>query len=341
VKEAGGQIFLGAKLTDLTPLPSGGAKLTFGDGGNVEVGQVLLNLPRSSLLSLPTLRNATPARTVKMEECVKFDIPKSFFPTDFPLGESLTKAYAFYEDAWWHTKLDKTEGQLPENAFLPVSTSAGIPIGIHFNDGPVRCAEPGQDCRGFLEVFYSPANETFFQDLRPSPMEPLGMIQEDEDTAGLLKKLHTAVMEATKPLFDAKGVEQPEAAPSMLVVGVWDRTGEGYTAPTKVYYSTDPSTPGGPDPLEKACGVPGLTDDEYRNSLLTPLPENTKIIVANNDWKAQSVESMFGDWAEESLLMAERGLLLQGFERPQWLDEDYYKAKVKPFVQTGSAEIVV
>lgn len=332
VEAAGGQLFLGAQLTDLEPLEGGGAKLTFGDQGSVDAKQLLLNLPRSSLLGLPTLRNATPARTVKMEECTKFDLPTSLFPPgSFELGKSLSKAYAFYEDAWWHTALNKTQGQLPTNAFEPVNTSVGIPIGIHFNDGPVRCNSPLQGCRGFLEVFYSTVNEDFFEDLKPSPNEPLGVLSEKQDNTGKLSRLHAAVMEATRPLFAEAGKAQPKDPPTLLVVGIWDRTGHGFTAPTKVMYSADPSTPGGPDPLEKACGVPGLTEDEYRSSLLMPVPGNKKILVANNDWIVCAIKNFQGDWAEESLLQAERGLRLSGFERPEWLDEDYYKAKIVAF----------
>jgi hypothetical protein len=332
VKATGGQLFLGTPLTDLKPLPEGGAQLIFGKKGSVLASHVLLNLPRSPLLSLPTLRKATSPRTVKMQQCVKFDVPSKFFPPgSFSLGKSLTKAYAFYEDAWWHTKINKTSGQLPENAFEPANTTEGIPIGIHFNDGPVRCAAPHQKCRGFLEVYYSTVNEDFFEDLRPSPQQPLGVLSAEEDSTSRLKKLHAAVMEATAGLFKSAGVTPPTDAPKMLVVGVWSRTGQGYTAPTKVYYSKDASTPGGPDPLEAACGVPGLTEEEYRQSMLMPLPGNPHILVANNDWVVSEVEKLDGDWAQESLLQAERGLRLQGFHAPHFLDEKYYATKVVAF----------
>lgn len=324
---SGGQLFIDANLTDLQALHSGEVRLKFGSQ-SVLTKMVLLNLPRASFLGLPSLRAATPSRTVQMAECVKFDTPTKFFPPgSFSLGKSLAKAYAFYKDAWWHNHLNLTVGQWPANAFEPVNTSEGIPIGIHWNDGPVRCHAPLQGCRGFLEVFYSAANEDFFEDLRPNDLEPLGILQ-GEGSAAKLKRLHAAVMEATKPLFENRSISQPEEPPTMLVVGIWDRTGHGYTAPTKVYYSLDSSTPGGADPLEKACGVSGLTDKEYRDSLLFPLPELKQVVLANNDWSAMPVEKMFGDWAEESLLQAERALHANGVPRPSWLDEDYYNLKV-------------
>ncbi|CAK9030015.1 Hypothetical protein SCF082_LOCUS19047 [Durusdinium trenchii] len=324
---SGGQLFMEANLTDVQALHSQEVRLVF-DTRAVLTKSVLLNLPRAPFLSLQSLRSDLPERTVQMANCVKFDVPTKFFPPgSFTLGKSLTKAYAYYADAWWHNHLNQTVGQWPENAFEPVNTSEGIPIGIHWNDGPVRCNAPLQGCRGFLEVFYSTTNEDFFEDLRPSDLQPLGILK-GKAAEAKLQRLHAAVMEATKPLFQKKSVAQPKEPPSMLVVGVWDRTGHGFTAPTKVYYSKDETTPGGPDPLEKACGVPGLTDKEYRDSLLFPHPDHKQIMLANNDWVAQPVEKMFGDWAEESLLQAERALHGSGLGRPAWLDEDYYNRKV-------------
>lgn len=328
IMAAGGELFLGANLTDVQP-QANGTQLVFGNE-KVHAKEVMLNLPRTPFLSLPSLRAATPNRTLSMAKCVKFDLPTSFFPAgSFQLGKSLSKAYAFYDDAWWISKLNQSAGQLPENAFMPVNTSEHIPVGIHFNDGPLRCDAERSNCRGFLEVYYSTVNdEDFFESLRPSTFEPLGTLTPEKDSTGKLPRLHAAVMEATKPLFEKKNATQPKDPPSLLVVGVWDRTGSGYTAPTKVYYSALPSTPGGSDPLEKACGVAGLTEKEYRDSIMFPVPGRTDISLANNDWVAQTTETMFGDWAEESLLQAERALRVKGFARPKWLDQDYYNRKV-------------
>lgn len=333
IRELGGKVFMGARLTDASLLPGGSdVELHFGDQV-VHAGTVLLNLPRQEVLKLPTLRAATPPRTVKAQECVKFDLPGKMFPPgkSLQLGNSLTKAYAFYEDAWWHNRLNRTVGQWPANAFVPMNTSEGIPIGIHFNDGPVRCEAPLKGCRGFLEVFYAPAEETFFEGLRPDANHPMGVLAAADDALGKLAKLHRAVMEATAPIFKEVAVAPPTDAPTLLVVGVWDRAGEGYTAPTKVYYSTAADVPGGPDPLERACGVPGLTEAEYRQSMLTPIEGASHLLIANNDWVAQTTETLFGDWAEESLLQAERGLRMLGVARPQWLDATYYQAKVAAF----------
>merc|ERR1719502_1829237 len=139
-------------------------------------------------------------------------------------------------------------------------------------------------------------------------------------------------MQATGPLFKKRKALQPLTLPSLLVVGVWDRTGKGYTAPTKVYYSVSMG-----DSMEKACGVPGLTEKEYRDTVLSPFGRNAKIHVANNDWVAQEVMGFFGDWAEESLLQAERALTLLGVSKPPWLNEAYYNKKIVPFVSADEA----
>lgn len=119
----GGQLFLQANLTDLQVLHSGDVRLLF-ESQAVLTKLVMLNLPRSPFLNLPSLRSAAPNRTIHMAQCVKFDIPTTLFPAgSFSLGKSLTKAYAFYKDAWWHTHLNQTVGQWPENAFEPASAS--------------------------------------------------------------------------------------------------------------------------------------------------------------------------------------------------------------------------
>ncbi|CAE7338056.1 unnamed protein product, partial [Symbiodinium pilosum] len=67
--------------------------------------------------------------------------------------------------------------------------------------------------------------------------------------------------------------------------------------------------------------VPGLTEKEYRDSMMFPVPGRTDISLANNDWVAQTIETMFGDWAEESLLQAERALRVKGLPKPSFLDQ--------------------
>lgn len=335
MKQAGVHIALNASLVDIQPASQKRANLHFKDGSVVQAGTVLLNLPRSALLSLPTVQSTAGERALKMMQCVKFDHPGNFFK-NMTFGNALTKAYAYYDDAWWANSdaLNMTQGQWPANAFQAIHTSVGIPIGIHFNDGPVICDSPGKGCRGFLEVYYSVDKESFFSSLRGGPEEPFGELNASNgiDDQQKLTLLHRAIMEATGPLFTEKRVWQTGAPPKLLIVGVWDRTGKGYTAPTKVYYSKQLG-----DSMAKSCGVSGLTEDEYRNTILTPFGEHMpRVHVANNDWIAQEVEKMYGDWAEESLLQAERALHVLNIEKPEWLDTAYYNAKVVAFAPNAT-----
>ena len=94
-------------------------------------------------------------------------------------------------------------------------------------------------------------------------------------------------------------------------------------APTKVYYSPEVS-----GSLGEACGVPGLTEEEYRDTVLQPFVHSPNVFLVNNDWVALQSKYLFGDWAEESLMQAERALRLAGMDKPQWLDTKYYKANI-------------
>merc|ERR1712217_713839 len=103
-----------------------------------------------------------------------------------------------------------------------------------------------------LEVYYANANESFYEDLKSRPKNPLGVLNASMPQGmEKLAKLHSAIMEATAPLFKNRSLSQPTTPPQMLVVGVWDRTGKGYTAPTKVYYAESMG-----DSMAKACSLP-------------------------------------------------------------------------------------
>ena len=143
------QVFLDASLVGIVPplVDNNVTTLAFAGGKTVGAsGAVLLNLPRNKLLQLRTsLTPHVAPRTLKMLECVKFDAPASLFHNlskSLVSATSLAKAYLYYDDAWWYTKLNTTSGQWPLNAFLPLETSTGVYVGVHWNDGPVLCSKP-------------------------------------------------------------------------------------------------------------------------------------------------------------------------------------------------------
>ena len=113
-----------------------------------------------------------------------------------------------------------------------------------------------------------------------------------------------------------------------MVVGAWSRPGvikhdHGYTSPTKVYW--DPSISG---TLGAACAVDGLTEDEYRSTVLQPFGKEAAVYLANNDFLAQQSTYFEGDWAQESLLQCERALYRLGVKRPDWLNASYYAERI-------------
>jgi hypothetical protein len=275
---------------------------------------------------------------------------------------NLGKAYLFYEDAFWRSRFRRDVGTWPPDVgFAAVSTEGGMRLNVRWYDGPVVCDDGDQrlngtttasssSCTGLLEIYYSVSNETFYCSLPTSPEEPLGSVWDTDgpDALAVLRQAHAGLLDSLRPLLESEGVDASSLEPpSGLIVGIWHRPtdefplGRGYTAPTKVLYY--PSMSGTPD---IACGVPGLTDESYRDTVLQPwriiIDDDTgkgttiggsnienRIFLVNNDYACMDVRYFFGDWAEESLLQSERAVLLLGMPPPMWLQSiDYYHENV-------------
>ena len=80
--------------------------------------------------------------------------------------------------------------------------------------------------------------------------------------------------------------------------------------------------------LGAACAVDGLTEDEYRSTVLQPFGKAAAVYLANNDFLAQQSTYFEGDWAQESLLQCERALYRLGVKRPDWLNASYYAERI-------------
>lgn len=303
--DAGVQVFLGMLLTDIKVIHHHSVQLSFANHDKIVLAKTaMLNLPRAQLLGLPSLAHALPARTLDVLRCNHIDST----PLDPSLGNStsLAKAYMYYEDAWWHTRINLTVGAWPANAFHPLSTSEGVFIGVRWNDGPVRCQDQrgveytphshtakgfGDRCHGFLEIYYASVNEFFYYNLSGAPKDPLGVVRTQTPSGrASIELAHSALLEAIAPLL-AKASVDPSSLPhpTRLVVGVWSHLDrgphpDGYTAPSKVYWS-----PTGSGSLAAACSIPDLTPDEYRQTVLQPFGRDAPIFLANNDWVAQDV----------------------------------------------------
>lgn len=253
IKPLGVRVFMNSALTDISH--SGDtSQLIFADGRTATAsGAVMLNLPRNKLTLLPSAKTRVTPRTQAMLECIRFDLPKSIFPNTTSMGAStaLAKAYLYYSDAWWHTLLNLTSGSFPHNAFHPITTSYGIDIGVHWNDGPVNCTSGASNggsrssgtpaCHGYLQIYYSATNDTFFYNLSGAPAHPLGIVEAQPPyDHEILMRTHEALLEAITPLLKKfKVLPSAIPPPQQLVVGVWSRPtvirhDAGFTAPTKV-----------------------------------------------------------------------------------------------------------
>uniref|UniRef100_A0A7S1X8U8 Amine oxidase domain-containing protein n=1 Tax=Tetraselmis chuii TaxID=63592 RepID=A0A7S1X8U8_9CHLO len=343
----GVKIYSQTRLVDLVPSTSKNpASLTLtpvaSTPATITPRVTVLNLPRQHMLSLPSLASTMPTRNQAILKCVAFEVPKRLGPIDtdsLKPTSALSKAYVYYTDAWWRTKLSLIEGQFPDNGFWPMNTTQGIRLLMHWNDGAMACSTDSdgvEACHGFLQVYYSVSNETFYSGVPKDLNTPDGVIRRsdsDSSSARMLDTLHAAILEALQPVLQSAGVSAQELpTPELLAVGVWRRPDEKhplaqgyeYTAPTKVYWSSDIS--GSP---AKACSLDGLTEAEYISTILQPYGKEQPIYLANNDYCIQDFKYMYGDWAEDSLTQAERAMHRLGLPRPDWLDEEYYAKKIE------------
>ena len=380
MKDMGVRIFSQTKLVDFELVQTGSGdeneyvKLTFEDTVTAErhtipkdvtanpIDVLFLNLPRNKLLEVTGVNETLSQEAKQTIECIVFDTPADLFGDEMKKEvesaqdyiTNLGKAYLFYDkNAFWRSQLNETVGTWPPDVgFAAALTPEGVRLNVRWHDGPVVCGTDGIvannrdeiSCMGLLETYYSVSNETFYSSLPTSPEEPLGSVWETDgpESRAILQQAHTALVHSLQPLLEENGIDSGSLdPPAGLIVGIWHRPneqypfGQGYTAPTKVYYY--PTESGLPD---KACNVPGLTDETYRDRVLQPWKEDflddktrrmirNRIFLVNNDYSCMDVRYFYGDWAEESLLQAERALLLLDTPPPSWLDDkDYYHDNV-------------
>mmetsp|Transcript_8226 Transcript_8226/g.12610 ORF Transcript_8226/g.12610 Transcript_8226/m.12610 type:complete len:563 (+) Transcript_8226:196-1884(+) len=304
---------------------------------------VVLNLPRNKLFDVQGMEDSFKDDPTVLDtlKCISFDQPTDMFPrpmyTKSNTSYALSKAYLYYEDAWWHTILNITEGSYPPAGWGSKLTTEGVRFNIRWHDGPVYCSSSfSKKCQGLLESYYSLSDETFYSSLSPNADEPLGSVWNTDGPHAIqiLAQAHAGMMDLLSPLLEKKGIDPNTLhPPSGLLVGVWrfpttDKPlGQGsYTCPTKVYYS--PTISGSP---ANACGVPGLTEESYRDTVLQPFKNqnlSTNLFLVNNDFVCLNARYFYGDWAEESLLQAERAMYLLGMAKPPWLNSSYYQEKI-------------
>ena len=81
-----------------------------------------------------------------------------------------------------HPSPHRNAGTFPSSPFTPLSTSLGVDVGLHWCDGPVVCDQDkgrggSSQCHGYLEVYYSVTNETFFAGVSADAEHPFGELK--------------------------------------------------------------------------------------------------------------------------------------------------------------------
>lgn len=287
LEDQGAGVFFGYNLQKV----SFDGSFTLGFAGGLSasgVDKVVLALPQNTIaaLDLPPL-NPLVANVVYERVVVN----------------AMNKVYAFYDDAWWSTKLGIMEGTFSAEP----RDNATAPLQGRYHDGPQKCVIgrdpdgrpiysgtklPYGNCSGAIEVYYSTADDFYrqfmFDDLTPVTVET------QRDDGFLSKSVHAALMAYHAASFRALGLDPNRLAPpATVVLANWIADGA--------------FTP----------GIGFFAGTNYARKLARqPLPN---LFIANQDYGYKS------GWANGGLLMAEKILQAEfGLPQPTWLDTAYY-----------------
>lgn len=212
---AGQQVRFASRLTKVDTarhVSPSASQLTFADGRSVTADTVMLNLPGNAIEGLdPTsiLFRETSNRTATLLDSV------------WTFG--MNKVYAWYDDAWWNSKLGLMEGHFDEKAAI----AHPAPLEGRYHDGPQRCVI-GKDttgtpvysgrkvkrgnCSGALEVYYGEA-QPYYQGLMNDPLQPLTVItREPGGTGGEVDALQRKALDDVHAHLMAYHADQLKAA---------------------------------------------------------------------------------------------------------------------------------
>eukprot|EP00401_Gymnodinium_catenatum_P029499 CAMPEP_0117538404 /NCGR_PEP_ID=MMETSP0784-20121206/42462_1 /TAXON_ID=39447 /ORGANISM="" /LENGTH=474 /DNA_ID=CAMNT_0005335019 /DNA_START=16 /DNA_END=1437 /DNA_ORIENTATION=- len=293
----------------------GGSQLHFAGGATAFARKVLLNLPRGTLKRLDPKSSVFPA-----PDQLGFTILRNCTPCDAPGTPSHTelsvKVYAIYDDPWWLTKLNLTQG-------LFTSTGSDPPLVGRYHDGPVRRSDTGEIIGpGALEAVYTFSSRhpeiSYYIPFAPSlALDPLSVTTDP----ALLAPLHQRLMDFHATVFAAVGFNA-STIPQMrrVVLGVWTTD--------KLALLPGPASSNFHAQIGDACPaeqcLKGVSPEEYYDAVSSPNAV-ANVHVANNDFALTGYEGVSCCWAEQSLKPVERTLhKAWGLGKPQWLDAAYY-----------------
>jgi hypothetical protein len=259
-------------------------------GGSTLADAALLNMPRHAINALSDdsllFTDSTP-RARSLLGCSRESSQANY------TREASVKIYLVYADAWWHTLLNLTEGEVRD----PSSSPTDPPLYLRYHDGPIRCEEasassgaPADDapghaggeaarkCAGALLVQYAHSLETgaaFYMPYRHGEQTPLTVLP--TTASPLPTMLHAKLMRMHGARLRAVGVDPATLAlPSASVAGYWThaRAETLHPAPDPLSFSTAHGQ-------LPAC-LQGLSSSDYSASVRQPVA-NAPLFVANND----------------------------------------------------------
>ena len=313
IESAGAGVHFAATVTAVTPAPSispNASRLTFATGQSVTADTLVLNMPRNAIEHLSNISLIFSKASPRVNRLLSS-----------VLTVPMVKIYAWYDDAWWSTKLGRMEGSFNDQ-------SGAAPLEGRYHDGPQRCVigkdtagEPVYsghkvrfgNCSGALEVYYGPVGATsYYRKFMAGPLQPLTVVTRDGVAGGasatsaleasrLLEDVHAHLMSQHGKALRTKGVDPASIAPPQTcVLANWISDGL--------------FTPG------IGSLVPPL--DAARAAVRKPAPP-FDVYVVNQDYGYET------GWAVGSLIMAEKVLQAEmGLPKPSWLDAAWYEKNV-------------
>jgi hypothetical protein len=336
VEAAGGvgkQVFFASPLASIGAAPLVGPKamkLHFKDGSSVSADNVVLNMPGNAIENLAQSSILFTQATKKVNTVL-----------DSVYTGAMVKIYAWYEDAWWNTKLGLMEGYFYtakeyvgdqakyRNASVPEASSGPAPLEGRYHDGPQRCLI-GHDtagmpvysgikvqygnCSGAIEVFYGSAVK-YYANLMSDPSQPLTVVTSDASGKAIVEggaNDQPATAEAAAKLIDDVHVSLMTYHAKALKLAKIDPASipKPKTCVLANWISDGKYTPG----IGHLSGT-----DQDRKLARKPL-KDYNLYIANQDYGYQS------GWAVGSLSMAEKVMQAEvGLPKPEWLDAEFYK----------------
>ena len=247
-----------------------GLSLHFAGGAVASASAVLLNLPRAALHRLDPASAVFPPSNTSLA----YSVLRSCIPCnggDLATEERIgLKVYAVYDDPWWVSKLNMTEG-----TFKAIEDGLPPLVG-RYHDGPVlrrgSGAPGGQFGPGALEVVYTYSVATpqvaWYLPFAPRRADDPLVVTTDP---ALLAPLHARLMAYHAHAFAARGLKTSDVPPmSKAVLGVWTSDPlAALTNPESSRFDVMP-IPFAPGACQAEPCLAGVTPQQYVAAVDTP-----------------------------------------------------------------------